>query len=36
MPITHEVAAVLFDGKPARAALTDLLARDVGAERTVT
>ena len=34
MPITHEVAAVLFDGKPARAALTDLLARDVGAERS--
>ncbi len=33
MPITREVAAVLFDGKPARAALTDLLARDVGAER---
>ncbi|HLK91009.1 MAG TPA: NAD(P)H-dependent glycerol-3-phosphate dehydrogenase [Polyangia bacterium] len=33
MPITHEVAAVLFDGKPARAALTDLLARDVGTER---
>ncbi|HXU63318.1 MAG TPA: NAD(P)H-dependent glycerol-3-phosphate dehydrogenase [Polyangia bacterium] len=36
MPITHEVAAVLFDGKPARAALTDLLARDVGAERSST
>ncbi len=34
MPITREVAAVLFDGKPARAALTDLLARDVGPERT--
>ena len=34
MPITREVAAVLFDGKPARAALGDLLARDVGAERT--
>jgi len=34
MPITREVAAVLFDGKPARAALTDLLARDVGAERS--
>jgi glycerol-3-phosphate dehydrogenase (NAD(P)+) len=34
MPITREVAAVLFDDKPARAALTDLLARDVGAERT--
>ncbi|MES1210014.1 MAG: NAD(P)H-dependent glycerol-3-phosphate dehydrogenase, partial [Pseudomonadota bacterium] len=36
MPITREVAAVLFDDKPARAALTDLLARDVGAERGVT
>jgi glycerol-3-phosphate dehydrogenase (NAD(P)+) len=36
MPITREVAAVLFDGKPARAALTDLLARDVGAERSST
>ena len=35
MPITREVAAVLFDGKPARAALTDLLARDVGAERSL-
>jgi glycerol-3-phosphate dehydrogenase (NAD(P)+) len=34
MPITHEVATVLFDGKPARAALTDLLARDVRTERT--
>jgi glycerol-3-phosphate dehydrogenase (NAD(P)+) len=34
MPITREVAAVLFDGKPARAALTDLLARDVRPERT--
>jgi glycerol-3-phosphate dehydrogenase (NAD(P)+) len=34
MPITREVAAVLFDGKPARAALTDLLARDVGPERS--
>ena len=33
MPITREVAAVLFDGKPARAALTDLLARDVRPER---
>ena len=33
MPITQEVAAVLFDGKPARAALTDLLARDVRPER---
>lgn len=36
MPITQEVAAVLFDGKPARAALTDLLARDVGPERGST
>jgi glycerol-3-phosphate dehydrogenase (NAD(P)+) len=34
MPITEEVAAVLFDGKPAGAALTDLLARDVRPERT--
>jgi hypothetical protein len=34
MPITREVAAVLFDGKPARVALGDLLARDVGAERS--
>jgi len=34
MPVTSEVAAVLFDGKPARAALTDLLARDVGTERS--
>jgi glycerol-3-phosphate dehydrogenase (NAD(P)+) len=33
MPITREVAAVLFDGKPAGAALTDLLARDVRPER---
>ncbi len=33
MPITREVAAVLFAGKPARAALTDLLARDVRPER---
>ena len=33
MPITREVAAVLFEGKPARAALTDLLARDVRPER---
>ena len=33
MPITREVAAVLFDGKPARAALTDLLARDLRPER---
>jgi len=28
MPITQEVAAVLFDGKPTRKALTDLLARE--------
>jgi glycerol-3-phosphate dehydrogenase (NAD(P)+) len=34
MPITREVATVLFDGKPARVALNDLLARDVGAERS--
>ena len=33
MPITREVAAVLHDGKPPRAAVTDLLARDIGAER---
>jgi glycerol-3-phosphate dehydrogenase (NAD(P)+) len=33
MPITRQVAAVLFDGKPARVALTDLLARDVRPER---
>jgi glycerol-3-phosphate dehydrogenase (NAD(P)+) len=33
MPITREVAAVLHDGKPARAAVNDLLARDTGAER---
>jgi glycerol-3-phosphate dehydrogenase (NAD(P)+) len=33
MPITREVAAVLFDHKPARAALTDLLARDLRPER---
>jgi glycerol-3-phosphate dehydrogenase (NAD(P)+) len=33
MPITREVAAVLYDGKPARAALGDLLARDVRPER---
>ena len=33
MPITREVAAVLHDGKPARAAVNDLLARDIGAER---
>jgi glycerol-3-phosphate dehydrogenase (NAD(P)+) len=34
MPFTREVASVLFDGKPARVALNDLLARDVGAERS--
>jgi glycerol-3-phosphate dehydrogenase (NAD(P)+) len=34
MPITHEVAAVLFDGKPARAALTDLLAREPRPEKS--
>ncbi|HEY7372363.1 MAG TPA: NAD(P)H-dependent glycerol-3-phosphate dehydrogenase [Polyangia bacterium] len=33
MPITREVAAVLHDGKPPRAAVHDLLARDIGAER---
>jgi glycerol-3-phosphate dehydrogenase (NAD(P)+) len=33
MPITREVAAVLYDGKPARAALGDLLARDLRPER---
>jgi glycerol-3-phosphate dehydrogenase (NAD(P)+) len=32
MPITREVAAVLHDGKPPRAAVDDLLARDIGAE----
>jgi glycerol-3-phosphate dehydrogenase (NAD(P)+) len=33
MPITREVAAVLHDGKPPRAAVGDLLARDIKAER---
>jgi glycerol-3-phosphate dehydrogenase (NAD(P)+) len=33
MPITREVAAVLHEGKPARAALNALLARDVRPER---
>jgi glycerol-3-phosphate dehydrogenase (NAD(P)+) len=33
MPITGEVAAVLHDGKPPRAAVHDLLARDIGAEQ---
>jgi hypothetical protein len=33
MPITREVAAVLHDGKSPRTAVTDLLARGIGAER---
>jgi glycerol-3-phosphate dehydrogenase (NAD(P)+) len=33
MPITREVAAALHDGKPARDAFHDLLARDVRPER---
>ncbi len=33
MPITGEVAAALHEGKPARDALNDLLARDVRPER---
>jgi glycerol-3-phosphate dehydrogenase (NAD(P)+) len=33
MPITREVASVLHDGKAPRAAVNDLLARDIGAER---
>ncbi|HMF42391.1 MAG TPA: NAD(P)H-dependent glycerol-3-phosphate dehydrogenase [Polyangia bacterium] len=33
MPITREVAAVIHDGKSPRAAVSDLLARDIGAER---
>jgi glycerol-3-phosphate dehydrogenase (NAD(P)+) len=33
MPITREVAAVLHDGKAPLAAVGDLLARDIGAER---
>ena len=33
MPITREVAAVLHDAKSPRAAVNDLLARDIGAER---
>jgi glycerol-3-phosphate dehydrogenase (NAD(P)+) len=33
MPITREVAAALHEGKPPRAALNDLLARDVRPER---
>ena len=34
MPITREVAAVLYDGKSPRAAVNDLLARDIRAERS--
>jgi glycerol-3-phosphate dehydrogenase (NAD(P)+) len=34
MPITHQVAAVLFDAKPARKALTDLLAREPRPEKS--
>ncbi len=34
LPITREVAAVLHDGKTARAGVTQLLARDPGPERT--
>jgi glycerol-3-phosphate dehydrogenase (NAD(P)+) len=34
MPITREVAAVLHDEKSPREAVTDLLARDIGAERS--
>jgi glycerol-3-phosphate dehydrogenase (NAD(P)+) len=33
MPITRAVAAVLHDGKTARAAVMELLSRDVGTER---
>jgi glycerol-3-phosphate dehydrogenase (NAD(P)+) len=33
VPITRAVASVLHDGKTARAAVTELLARDVGEER---
>jgi glycerol-3-phosphate dehydrogenase (NAD(P)+) len=33
MPITREVAAVLHDGKTAKAAVMELLSRDVGTER---
>ena len=33
MPITREVAAVIHDGKPPHAAVSDLLARGIGAER---
>ncbi|HSZ84206.1 MAG TPA: NAD(P)H-dependent glycerol-3-phosphate dehydrogenase [Polyangia bacterium] len=34
LPITREVAAVLHDGKTARAGVTQLLARDPGPERS--
>jgi glycerol-3-phosphate dehydrogenase (NAD(P)+) len=34
LPISCAVATVLHDGQTARAAVTELLARDVGAERT--
>jgi glycerol-3-phosphate dehydrogenase (NAD(P)+) len=34
LPITRAVAAVLHDGKTARDAVTELLSRDPGAERT--
>jgi glycerol-3-phosphate dehydrogenase (NAD(P)+) len=34
LPITREVAAVLHDGKTSRAAVTQLLARDPGPERS--
>jgi glycerol-3-phosphate dehydrogenase (NAD(P)+) len=33
LPITNAVADVLYDGKTARAAVTELLQRDVGSER---
>jgi glycerol-3-phosphate dehydrogenase (NAD(P)+) len=33
VPITSAVSAVLHDGKPAKVAVTELLARDVGSER---
>jgi glycerol-3-phosphate dehydrogenase (NAD(P)+) len=34
MPITREVASVLYDGKAPRDAVNDLLARDIRAERS--
>jgi glycerol-3-phosphate dehydrogenase (NAD(P)+) len=34
LPITRAVTSVLYEGKTARAAVTDLLARDVGNERS--